>query len=431
MDQHGSSNSRSSLLIASCVLLLYFCASITLTLFNKWFFSDNVSQHSNSTATQLHAVGSAVSTLLRPPTRTSFFDPFHFRFPLTVTCFHQALVWLYVLLTEKNVLLRFGEITRSRAFLLNITPVGLLCGLDWGLSNMSLRFIPLSLYEMVKSASPLMVLGVSLVLGMVWYSTPLVVIFVLISAGMFLSVSGGDVSVFWSPSFPLGGFGCVCLATCLSGFRIVLAQRVMQKGLSVSSDGRNTGVANAVTTLYYAAPVSCLSLVLPALIIEFSPLVQYLQQCDLSMQMEIVGWILASSVLSFFLSLSEFAVTKLTSALTLCVTGITKQILIIGVAMYWFGDKLKFLNIVGFSLTLSGIALYNYIKYTAQYATDPLSPTAQQSVAGGVFVAVPKDDSEEEMNGEGGALTNGDDRFQLAGPVTRRSMKKLPSSTEA
>lgn len=403
-------------------LAFYFVSSISLTMFNKWFFAEH----------KPAAPSPSPNATSAPPKATFFTGTYHFHFPLTVTCIHQFLVWVLILLLEKRVLVPLaGEITRSRALAWSICPIGCLCGIDWGLSNTSLRYISLSLYEIVKSASPMFVLLVSFVLGMQQPNKLLIAIVALISFGMFLAVSGGNMSTFTATDFPMTGFLCVCCAAVLAGIRVVLAQRVMQKvvesplrilhvrkndddnvddgeddaqmmketrppsppsdanGASGSNGSPSTSVAgngvlppvNAITTLFYVAPASACSLVLPALVVEAPEVMEYFATEPRPVILGAIFWIFVSSSVAFLLSISEFVVTRKTSALTLCVTGISKQVLIIGLAMIIFGDRMRFANVVGFAITIAGIGLYNYYKLKIQHA-QPYSPLHQSSGGG-------------------------------------------------
>ena len=285
-------------------LMFYFVSSIALTIFNKWFFSSH------------NALG--------------------FHFPLTVTCIHQFCVFCLVVATEDQLKVRgFGDITRAPGLRLPLGILGAFCGIDWGLSNLSLRYIPLSLYEMTKSASPAMVLLLSAGMGLMVFTKRIATIVVLVCSGMFLSVSGGSLKVFSAESFPLFGFTCVATATFISGGRIVYAQHALQR-LTVAPASPTHAAApvthgvNAVTMLYYSAPLSSMALVLPALYLEGPEIEQWLMHATGATMFKVAFAILSSASIAYSLSLSEFFATRQTSALTLCVVGVTKQLLLIG-----------------------------------------------------------------------------------------------------
>lgn len=463
-----------TILITASALGFYFVTSIALTVFNKWLFAE-VPKDPNA----------------KKPLLVSKFG---FHYPLTVTCLHQLLVFVIVVAVSKWPALtsRIGEVEKSSSAFWTLVPIGALCGIDWGLSNTSLRSIPLSLYEMVKSSSPVVVLLFSFRFGMVRVTNSLACIILLISVGTFLSVSGGDVSVFFSASFPLKGFIAVSVATLLSGTRVVLTQFALQKGgldmilsslqrkrssttstlapsspvtlvpssgsippptptdgsapptgiltpppigplapastLNLNSTthlqpppplpsagnnaGGHGGGFNTMTALYYCAPASAASLVLPALIFEMSDVIHWCQHASPSYLSEISFWIVITSIIAFLLSVAEFTVTGLTSALTMCVTGIAKQVLIVGLAMVIFGDHLGVVNAVGFTMSIVGISLYNYLKYK-----QVLAPREQG------YSGVPNDTrgggGTMEVAGYGGAANTSMVNMSSSSPLTQ------------
>jgi solute carrier family 35 protein C2 len=311
-------------------LLFYFVSSIALTIFNKWFFSSH--------------------------------NQLGFHFPLAVTSAHQLLVALMVDYFEPSLKRTgFGEITRAPELRVPLGFLGVLCGIDWGLSNLSLRYITLSLYEITKSASPAMVLIVSVVFGLLAVTKRILTITVLICVGMYLAVSGGTLDVFLSDGFPAFGFACVACATVMSGLRVVYAQHALQR---LHLPGAVNPGVNAITMLHYAAPTSGATLIIPAIILEGRELGAFYLQNSWGQLGLVALCILGSATLAFALSLSEFVATRKTSALTLCVVGVTKQLLLIGLAMFVFGDRLGKMNILGFGVALSGVALYNYAKWS-------------------------------------------------------------------
>ena len=75
-----------------------------------------------------------------------------------------------------------------------------------------------------------------------------------------------------------------------------------------------------------------------------------------------IGIILFPGVLAFLMTASEFALLKRTSAVTLSVCGIFKEVLTISAAGLIFHDKLTTINISGLVVTIASIAAYNVMK---------------------------------------------------------------------
>lgn len=343
--------------VISLCIAFYFSASISLTVFNKWFFSEKPAQ------TLLNSTTSTASGISHGDRYSS--QQFHF--PLTVTCIHQAIVFILVLATEKNFLrCSVGPIERSRSTLAVVAPIGVASGLDWGLSNTSLRWIPLTMYEMVKCSAPIVVLLLGWWIGVQQLTPRMLGIVAVLTFGIFLSVSGGNVAVFSSADFPFQGFVCVSLATLLAGIRVVFAQRVLH-GDRLSSS------VNTATFLYYVTPTSCGALLLPAYIFEGPQVVRYLNTHSVGECVWLAFLVFMSSCLAYFLSLSEYVLTQKTSALSLSVCGIAKQALITALAMMVFHEKIGGTNIIGVLLCFAGIAAYNLTKYQqiSQYTPVP------------------------------------------------------------
>ena len=492
------------LIVTGAALMFYFVTSIALTVFNKWLFTETPKVSTTLSSNATSGVGAPSQQQHGAGKRPLLTSSYGFHYPLTVTCVHQFQVFLMVLAAGRIPWLtrRMGAIEKSRSALLTLAPIGALCGLDWGLSNTSMRSIPLSLYEMVKSSTPVVVLIFSFRIGLASITLPLVLIILVISTGLFLSVSGGNVAIFRQADFPFKGFVAVSVATLLSGTRVVLTQFALQRGgletvwrqllpssitarllgsasaagppataasasscspslvagssgggshsrvqlhtatgltataagtaaaaavvastapsssPSVSQSGGGGGGAgshggfNTMTALYYSAPASAIALVLPALVFEGRDVARWFQSASVAHQYEVTLWVCLSSAVAFLLTVAEFTITGLTSALTMCVTGIAKQIIIVAIAMVLFGERLGRVNAIGFGMSIVGICFYNYLKYKQHHAQN----------AGKGYAAVPAA-AEVEPSGSSSAVFGKDATIGVEmkpiSPVTR------------
>jgi len=326
-------------LIVLLIILSYFVCSISLTFFNKWFFDEH----------------------------TTFDSKHSFHYPLTVTCLHQIIIFLFIVAFDPPP-------PPNRSALMS---VGFLCGMEWGLSNYSFKYISVSMYEMVKATTPLWVLIFSVLLGGTSFSCSLASIVLVITLGMILSVSGGAAmtprEVYSTPHGFTIGLTCLICATLCSGIRNVLAQKVLQ---------HKTAGVSLLTTLYYVAPSSAAALVLPAAVLEGRDILQFFGFLGKSADIKgpynnntyiapvseddvltLLGYIMLSSFVALLLSFTEFLVLKRTSAITLCVAGISKQVIVVMMAVVFLQDGFHVLNGVGFSVTLVGIVMYNIYRH--------------------------------------------------------------------
>ena len=103
----------SSMLAVVGSIIFYCLATMSLLIFNKWFFS------------------------------------YHreFGFVLTITCMQQ--IGVVVLLLSLQPLLRYvmGDITFGWSIFLRVAPVGALASADYGFSNLALKIVPMTVYE--------------------------------------------------------------------------------------------------------------------------------------------------------------------------------------------------------------------------------------------------------------------------------------------
>lgn len=443
-------------------IILYCSSTLFLLTFNKWFFSYRKD----------------------------------FGYILTITWGQQFFVVL-LLLSCQTCLARFmGSIDYSWAPLRRVAPVGVLATLDYSLSNLALKMVPMTVYEIVKSCSPAVVLIASICMGLMKPSLVLGVIVAAIVVGAAIAVGVGHGSVPHQPeaarvnhtvarailttfhesiaptatlagttaavsssSSPSGmsqylsaldpqtqGFILITIATVVSALKSVAAQITLHgsshgkpsaPGDSGSSSSASKAIAgpgpshsgagatsgdhtppqrphtppptkdatatpqgfqitvtqndgaqrdavkeapsptgheepyvppvNPITTTFFSALVMMITL-LPAVIWkEGRQVMAWRETASREDQYVTAGLIAASSILSVLVSISSFLVMKHTSALTYAVVALGERVLIVLAAIVILGEALPLLNAMGFGLTLSGIACYNWYKLRGSY----------------------------------------------------------------
>jgi drug/metabolite transporter (DMT)-like permease len=77
--------------------------------------------------------------------------------------------------------------------------------------------------------------------------------------------------------------------------------------------------------------------------------------------------ILVTAAMAFALNWANFLAVKYTSALTMSVSGNTKQVLIIAIGAILFNNPINILNASGCAITIAGMSWYSYIKYMEDY----------------------------------------------------------------
>ncbi|XP_029835961.1 solute carrier family 35 member C2 isoform X2 [Ixodes scapularis] len=298
------------------LIVLYYCFSIGITFYQKWFIKE-------------------------------------FRFPLTVVICHLVVKFIlsgvirlvFQMCTGRpRILLTWSVYVKQLAI------TGVASALDIGFSNWSFEFITVSLYTMTKSTCIIFILGFSLVFGLEKRRCSLVFIVLLIALGLFMFT-------YQSTQFNTEGFFLVLSASFLAGLRWTLAQLVMQR--------KEVGLGNPIDMIFHVQPWMILGLLPLAIAFEGIPIAtseKVFRFHEVEMLVRTGQYVLAGSVLAFFMELSEYLLLTYTSSLTLSIAGIVKEVCTLYLAVNYSGDEISFMNFVGLVICLLGIALHVLVK---------------------------------------------------------------------
>ncbi|GLJ39805.1 hypothetical protein SUGI_0813620 [Cryptomeria japonica] len=210
--------------------------------------------------------------------------------------------------------------------------------------NISLRFLPVSFNQAVGATTPFFTALFAYFISFkreawVTYATLVPVV-----AGVIIA-SGGE------PSFHLYGFlMCIC-ATAARALKSVL------QGLLLSSDGEKL---DSMNLLLYMAPIAVLVL-LPA-VLTIEPKVMEVCVALARQDKVIVFLLVVNSSMAYLVNLTNFLVTKHTSALTLQVLGNAKGAVAVVVSIILFRNPISFIGMAGYTLTVIGVVLYGESK---------------------------------------------------------------------
>lgn len=117
-------------------------------------------------------------------------------------------------------------------------------------------------------------------------------------------------------------------------------------------------------SLFYFTPVSAFCLIPTFFVIDYAKLTDSaLMQNHIGVTAAII---LVGALMSFGLNTSELLVLQATSALSLCVFGVCKFLLVIVFTTLLFHHELTTVNKIGCALSVLGVALYNVDKYQEQ-----------------------------------------------------------------
>lgn len=298
------------------LVLLYYCFSIGITFYQKWFIKE-------------------------------------FRFPLTVVICHLVVKFVlsgllrlaYQIFTGKpRILLGWAVYVKQLAI------TGVASALDIGFSNWSFEFITVSLYTMTKSTCIIFILGFSLVFGLERRRCSLVFIVILIAVGLFMFT-------YQSTQFNTEGFLLVLSASFLAGLRWTLAQLVMQR--------KEVGLGNPIDMIFHVQPWMILGLLPLAIAFEGIPIAtseKVFRFRDAEVVLRTCKYVLAGSLLAFLMELSEYLLLTYTSSLTLSIAGIIKEVCTLYLAVKYSGDEMSSMNLLGLIICLLGIALHIVVK---------------------------------------------------------------------
>jgi len=262
-----------------------------------------------------------------------------YRFPLAMTMTHQAFT-----ATVAHVTCRLGFMSPPRLTFEQlkerIAPIALLFAASIALSNFAVSHLTVPFMQMLKASIPTFSLLIGFATGMEHYDTRLLGTVVGIGLGVMIA-SLGEVEFVWE------GFIVAIVGLITEAARLVLTQRLLQ-GQDIKF--------NAITGNYYTAPIAFATLAVPFVFFELD---RYQQTVDLA---EIGVHIIGNGLLAAMLNVSVFVVLKETSAVTYGIAGQVKDWMNILIAIPIFGNKVTWVQFMGYSMAVTGVFYYKKIR---------------------------------------------------------------------
>jgi len=300
------------------ICFAYIVTSITLSLYNKW--------------------------LLHPE--------FHgFSFPVLLICVHSLSNFLFsgftmILCFKKSAKTSDHWISKISAveYVKYLAPIGLFFALDVCLTQVSYMYVSITLCEIVKSIIPIAVMIIDFFLGREDIDF-------LKAATMTVITFGVILTVLSEMDYDQKGFIAACFATVFAVAKLIWMETVLG-GKKVPS----------LLAMFYFSPVSFVSLGIGFFPIELkralsSPLLSGTELYNT------MGYICIGCLIAFSLNFSELLVIQKTSALTMCVIGTLKFVILVPISVAAFGHHLNVVNVIGIFVAAIGIGLYQYVKY--------------------------------------------------------------------
>jgi solute carrier family 35 protein C2 len=200
-----------------------------------------------------------------------------------------------------------------------------------------------------KSGAPVFILLFAFAFRLEVPSLKLLGIIVIISFGVMLTVAK-------ETEFQLEGFILVMLSTVMAGFRWTVTQLLLQK--------EEYGLNNPFVAMSYFTPLMALITVVFSLALEpwhklgstafFDSTFHIFESCAL---------MLLGGTLAFFMVMAEYLLISETSAVTMTIAGVIKEVVTVVVAVFFFHDPFTVLKGVGLVIIIFGVALFNWFKY--------------------------------------------------------------------
>ncbi|KAM1038123.1 hypothetical protein ACFX13_033581 [Malus domestica] len=267
-----------------------------------------------------------------------------FRFPIFLTLCHMTAcsVLSYVAIAVMKVAplqsvkskVQFAKIAGLSVFFC----FSVVCG------NVSLKYLPVSFNQAVGATTPFFTAVFSFLIIKKREASLTYAALMPVVAGVIVA-SGGE------PSFHLFGFVMCITATAARAFKSVLQE------ILLSSDGEKL---NSMNLLLYMAPMA-VAFLLPATLLMEENVVGITIELARK-DIKLIWYLFFNSSLAYFVNLTNFLVTKHTSALTLQVLGNAKGAVAVVVSILIFKNPVSFIGMVGYALTVLGVILYSEAK---------------------------------------------------------------------
>ncbi|KAL4187825.1 hypothetical protein AMTRI_Chr09g40720 [Amborella trichopoda] len=271
------------------------------------------------------------------------FQKLDFKFPLSVSCVHFICSALGAYLVVKVLKLKPLIEVDPEDLWRRIFPMSFVFCINIVLGNVSLRYIPVSFMQTIKSFTPATTVCLQwLVWGKsfdwrIWSS-----LIPIVGGILLTSVTELSFNIF---GFCAALFGCLATST-----KTILAESLLH-GYKFDS----------INTVYYMAPFATMILAVPALLLEGAPIITWLQtQESLVFSLLII---FGSGIFAFCLNFSIFYVIHSTTAVTFNVAGNLKVAVAIMVSWLVFRNPISAMNVFGCAVTLVGCTFYGYVRH--------------------------------------------------------------------
>jgi hypothetical protein len=236
-------------------------------------------------------------------------------------------------------------------YMMCVIPTGLIVGLEITLHHMGIPEVRMMLSTIIRCTVPLFAIFFVWILDFIQMNYKLVISMALIIAGIIQTVHDEE-------HLNLGGYLLIQMSCVLSGVRLSLVQLLL-------SDP-NTGVSNAVATIYYMSPWITISMFMASLLLEGPTMILqrffYLPWQNLAFKLSGASF---AGLITFTVASLTVRVIMVSDAVTFATGIVIKETLIVFMSTFFFQEKLN--NYKGFILILVGMIIYNIVRAFSGY----------------------------------------------------------------
>ena len=301
---------------------------------------------------------------------------YYFPFPVfaaAVTNFTQLVASLLILgyygrlgLLGREILTKDGWKATYQAIL----PCSFVTAAELSMSLLSLQYVTVSFFTMVKSSSIIFVLIGAFMTGQERVNAFLLAVILLTGVGVIMAA--------WDPKSTVGleliGFSLVLLSSILNASKWILTELLLNENGAFKNileklnapdkkDGKKRNLTPLLSVLLIA-PITFGFLLIGAVAFEGFPMqpISFISYESTAYATITMGSLLFSSVLVFIMRVADFRLVQLVSLVTFSLLGIVKEIIMIGISVMFLGEVLVPINVVGLLITIIGVGLYNYYR---------------------------------------------------------------------
>uniref|UniRef100_A0A6M2EWT2 Sugar phosphate transporter domain-containing protein n=1 Tax=Populus davidiana TaxID=266767 RepID=A0A6M2EWT2_9ROSI len=279
------------------------------------------------------------------------FQKLDFKFPLSVSCIHFICSSIGAYVVIKVLKIKPLIVVEPEDRWRRIFPMSFVFCINIVLGNVSLRFIPVSFMQTIKSFTPATTVVLQWLVWRKHFDWRIWASLVPIVGGILLtSVTELSFNMF---GFCAALFGCLATST-----KTILAESLLH-GYKFDS----------INTVYYMAPLATMILGLPAILVEGSGVINWFYTHEAVWSSLII--ILSSGLLAFCLNFSIFYVIHSTTAVTFNVAGNLKVAFAVLISWMIFRNPISVMNAVGCAITLVGCTFYGYVRHLLSQQQPP------------------------------------------------------------